>query len=85
MRNAREPKNKLRDRIRALCLRTRNKTEGSNPIAMSENSKQNEGIEFGSDGEYPEKKRNVSNLGAMLKNPEQKEGIESGHDARELK
>ena len=37
--NTREPETKLRDRIRARCLRTRNKTKGLNPGAMRENPK----------------------------------------------
>ena len=49
------------------CRRTRNKTKGSNPDAMPENPKQNEGIESMRDaGE-----------------PKTKEGIKFGHDARE--
>ena len=47
--NAREPETKLWDQIRARCLRSRNKTKGSNPGAMLDNLKQWEGIKSGSD------------------------------------
>ena len=43
--------------IRARCLRTKNKTKGSNPGAMSKNSKQNEGTKSGCDGGKPETKQ----------------------------
>ena len=66
--DAGEPETKRRDRIRARCWRTRNKTKGSNPGAMPENPKQMKG----------------SNSGAMPENPKQNEGIEFGRDAREL-
>ena len=35
--NAREPERKLKDRIRARCWRTRNKTKGSNLSVMLDN------------------------------------------------
>ena len=38
-------RNKMKGRIRVRYRRTRNKTKGSNPGAMPENPKQNEGIE----------------------------------------
>ena len=46
-RDAGEHETKRRDRIWAICLRTRNKKEGSNPNAITENLKQMDGIEFG--------------------------------------
>ena len=79
--NTREPETKLRDRIRARCLRTR---------------KKNEGIEFRCNAGEPEmkrrdriqarclrtrNKRNRSNLGAKQENLKQNEGNESEHDA----
>ena len=54
--NAREPKTKLRDRIQARCLRTRNKTKGSTSCVMPENMKQNEGIESKHDAREPKTK-----------------------------
>ena len=54
--NAKEPETKLKDRIRVRCLRTRNKTKGSNPGAMSENPKQNEGIKSWRDAREPKTK-----------------------------
>ena len=56
--NVREPETKLRDRIQARCLRTRNKTKGSNPGAIPENLKQIEGIESECDaGEFETNQR----------------------------
>ena len=56
MRDGGEPETKGRERIRARCLRTRNKMKGLNPGAMSENSEQEEGIESGRDAREPESK-----------------------------
>ena len=64
-RDASELETKTRDRIRACCQRTRNKTKGSNPCMMSENS---------------EKKRKGSNLDTMVENSNQNKGIKSGRD-----
>ena len=52
-----EPKTKRRDRIKAQCRGTQNKTKGSNLGAKSENSKQNEGIESGRDNGEPKTKQ----------------------------
>ena len=53
--NAKEPETKLRDRIQARrCLRTQNKTKGSNSGTMPKNTKQNEGIEFEHDARESE-------------------------------
>ena len=54
--NSREPETKLRDRIQARCLRTQNKTKGSNSGVMPKNKKQNEGIESKHDAREPETK-----------------------------
>ena len=66
--------------------------------AMTENPKQNEGIESGRNPREPESKQrdriwarcprtqnktNGSNPGAMQENPKQNEGIESGRDVGE--
>ena len=56
-RDAGELETKQRDRIRARCRRTRNKTKGSNMGAMPESPKQNEGIESRRDAREPETKR----------------------------
>ena len=58
--DAGELETKRRDRIRAQCQRTRNKTKGSNLGAMQKNPKQMKG----------------SNPGTMGENQKQKEGIE---------
>ena len=51
--------------------------KGSNPCAMLENPKKNDGIESKRDAVEPEKKTKGSNPGMMSENPEQKKGIES--------
>ena len=57
-RDAGGPEIKLREQIRARCLRTRNKRKGSNPGAIPEISNQNEGIESERDtGEHETKGR----------------------------
>ena len=94
--NVKDPETKLRNRIQARCLRTRNKTKGSNSGTMPKNPKQNEGIDFEHDAREPEtnerdriwarcsRTRNKTNgSSAMPENPKQKEGIESGRNTRE--
>ena len=44
-RDIEELETKGKDRIRAGCWRSQNKTKGSNPDTISENPKQKEGIE----------------------------------------
>ena len=53
-RDAGEPETKQREQVRAQCLRTRNKTNGSNLRAMQENPKQKDGIKSGHDVGEPE-------------------------------
>ena len=53
-----ENSNKKKGSNPCMMLRTRNKTKGLNLSAMSENLKQNEGIEYGRDaGELETKRR----------------------------
>ena len=68
--DVRELKSKQRDQIWARYRRTRNKWNGSNLGAMSEN---------------PKKKRKGSHLGAMLEKLNQIEGSNSGTMPENLK
>ena len=62
---AKESEKYLRDPIRARCMRTRNKTKGSNPGAMPENPIERKGL----------------NTGVMEENPKKNERYESRRDA----
>ena len=61
-RDAEEPETKRRDRIRARCWRTQNKTKGSNQSTMPENPKQKEGVESGRDAGEPKTKEGIERV-----------------------